>query len=311
MSAATAFLLVGPTAVGKTAVAHQLARQDGYDILSADSMAIYRGMDVGTAKPTAAERAQVAYAGIDLADPGETFNVGSYLAHARVAVSAAAARGRPLLVVGGTGLYIKCLTAGLTAAPGAQPEVRARYQGLFEREGVAGLQDALRKRAPERLAALADPRNPRRLLRALELAEIGHVAAVDSAPAARPHLLGLQMDMAHLQERIAARVTAMYAGGLLEEARWLRERTPVLSATAAHAIGYAEAFQVLDGQLDEKSARLLTAQRTRQLAKRQLTWFRHQATMTWIDVNPHMSIADMAAAVRAHWNLHGPTSLAI
>lgn len=310
MPASAAFVLVGPTAVGKSAVAHHLAREEGYDILSADSMAIYRGLDIGTAKPAARERAEVAYAGLDLAEPGETFSVGAYLAHARAAAAASAQRGRALLVVGGTGLYIKCLTVGLQDAPAADPALRAGFEHLLAQEGVAGLQAELERLAPERLRALADPRNPRRLVRALELAALGQ-RMPEATAAAKPHLLGLRAEPAELERRVAERVAEMYERGLLDEVRALRERGVRLSATAEQAIGYAEAFAVLDGRLTVEQARLRTQLRTRQLAKRQMTWFRHQATMTWLDVTSGRTVSDLASAVRAHWRLHGPTPLAI
>jgi tRNA dimethylallyltransferase len=310
MPASAAFVLVGPTAVGKSAVAHHLAREDGYDILSADSMAIYRGLDIGTAKPGVHERAEVKYAGLDLAEPGETFSVGAYVTHARVAADASAQRGRPLLVVGGTGLYIKCLTVGLREAPAADPELRTRLEHLLAREGVAGLQAELNRLAPEHLRALADPRNPRRLIRALELAALGQ-RLPEAKEAVKPRLLGLRAEPAELERRVAARVAEMYERGLLDEVRALRERGVRLSATAEQAIGYAEAFGVLDGLLTEEQARLRTQLRTRQLAKRQMTWFRHQATMTWLDVSSGRTVPDLASSVRSHWRLHGPTPLAI
>lgn len=305
-----ACFLVGPTAVGKTAVAHRIAGEDHAGILSADSMLVYRGMDIGTAKPDADERARVIYWGIDCADPSETFSVGSYLQRARAAVRDAAERRIPLFVVGGTGLYVKCLLEGLDEAPGAQPELRARYERVLAERGVAGLQDELRKLDAGRLERLADPKNPRRLLRALELAALGHPRK--ELPArVKPRLTGLRMEGGALHERICMRVRHMYESGLLDEARRLRERVQALSATAAQAIGYAEAFAALDGRMTREAAMTATILRTRQLAKRQMTWFNRQATMTWIDITPDMTVADIAATVRNRWKLDGPTPLAI
>lgn len=310
MSAPRAFILVGPTAVGKSAVAHEIARKDGHLILSADSMAVYRGMDIGTAKPTAEQRAEVDYAGVDLVDPTDDFSAGEFLRCVRDTLHEAQRQHRTILVVGGTGLYIRCLTEGLHATPAPPSGTRERLQALFEREGAPGLQAELRRTAPDRLAGLADPQNPRRLMRALELAAAGGAAA-SRAERARPALLGLMARSEVLRARIEARVRSMYEGGLLVEARALRDAGRPLSSTAAHAIGYAEAFGVLDGRMDVEEARQLTVQRSCQLAKRQMTWFRHQASMTWIDVAAARSLSETVAAVREHWTQHGSTALAI
>ena len=306
-----AFFLVGPTAVGKTAVAHELARRMDAVLLSADSMLVYRGMDVGTAKPSLAERAEFDYRGLDLVDPDKPFSVGDYLAAVRAELAARPVASRPILVVGGTGLYVDCLCRGLSSRPAANPALRGELEALFRTGGVEGLQAELDRRAPGRRAELADARNPRRLIRAIELAAAGihSAAALQRLAGDRPRLVGLRMDPDLLKRRIEMRVLAMYAGGLLEEADGLRARFPQLAPTAMQAIGYAEAWRVLEGASTTAAAIEATAVRTRQLAKRQLTWFRHQADVHWVDVAPETSVAGIASAVQAHWKNDGPTSL--
>ncbi|MBN1268854.1 MAG: tRNA (adenosine(37)-N6)-dimethylallyltransferase MiaA [Kiritimatiellae bacterium] len=310
MKPCSAFFLVGPTAAGKTAVAHHIARADGCEILSADAMLVYRGMDIGTAKPSEAERAEVRYWGLDLVDPNQPFSVGAYFEHARAVCMAAAERGRRLIVAGGTGLYIKCLTEGLDPLPAADEALRRQSEDVLEREGVAGLQAALRVRDAAAYTALADKQNPRRLIRALELAGRGARRARGwSGPSAVP-LAGLRMKPDALHARIRRRVEAMFAGGLLEEVRALEGHYGRLSKTAAQAIGYKEALAVQRGECTVEEAREVAIRRTRQLAKRQMTWFRHQARVAWVDVESDTPVEVMASRVREIWDRHGPADTA-
>ena len=309
MSGLFADFLVGPTASGKSAVALHLALQTRppRPILSADSMTVYRGMDLGTAKPDAAERAAVPSFGFDLADPGRPFSVGDYLAAIRAAAPAIAACGATPIVVGGTGLYVKCLTEGLDSAP-SDPVHRAAAEEILARAGLAGLQAAARALNPEQYARLRDPENPRRVVRAYELLAAGHPLPVAEE---RPHpkLAGLRLPPEELRARIERRARQMFARGLVEEVRALRARHPAFSATARHAIGYAEAALVLDGAISEEEAIRRTALRTAQYAKRQMTWFRHQADVTWIDVGPRDDTERLAGKVRQVWAVHGPAAL--
>lgn len=312
MGAAQAFFLVGPTAVGKTAVAHQLALARDLVILSADSMLVYRGLDVGTAKPTARDRRDVTYLGLDLADPWETFSASQWLTAVRPQVREALAQGRTVVVVGGTGLYVRCLLEGLEGGAAPDPALRARLAALHAERGVEGLQAALRRLAPDGMEELADPRNPRRLIRALERAHAGVPAATRWQPRGSPHrITGLRRTAEDLRCRIAQRVTEMWEAGLLEEVRGLRAAGRPWSVTAEHAIGYAEALAVLDRRLTQAEASEQIARRTRQLAKRQMTWFRHQATMAWMDATPAMTTAELARAVSAQWESDGPAPLVI
>lgn len=327
MSAARheAFLLCGPTATGKTAVAHRLAAELQAAILSADAMLVYRGLDIGTAKPSAAERARFRYGGLDLVEPDQEFDVAAWLDHARAFLAQAHAAGQPVIVVGGTGLYLKCLLTGLTAQPSADPVWRA----VAEKMNLASLQAHLQQLDAARFAALteSDRQNPRRLIRAVELARgVSHPAApalvappqseatvgAGAAPAT-PALLhtpipGLSLPPPLLWERIQTRVSTMFNQGLLEEARRLRAAYPRLSAHALQAIGYAEAFAVLDGTSSASAAQERIAVRTRQLAKRQMTWFKHQAHVAWVAADAPADA--VAAQVRQIWRDHGPSALA-
>jgi tRNA dimethylallyltransferase len=318
----TAWLLAGATATGKTAAAQLLAERLSCAVLSADAMLVYRGMDIGTAKPSPAARGCVPYFGIDLVTPAEPFSTGLWLADAARALEAAALAPTPgrslegerprepsLIVVGGTGLYLKALTDGLDG-DAADPEARARWQTLYDREGLPALQRALAGRDPAAFAALADPANPRRLIRALE-----HLDARGSLPgqwrrdAPRASVAVLRLPREQLHARISRRVAAMFREGLLDEARALRHACPSWSPTAAQAIGYAEALAVLDGALTPAAAAERIAARTRQLAKRQETWFRHQTQAVWIDIDDNDPPARVAERVLETWRQHGPTPL--
>lgn len=261
-----AYILVGPTASGKSSVAQFLAEQAGAPVVSADSMNIYRGMDIGTAKPSDEERGSVDYFGIDLADPTESFSVGDWLKAVKPAFD------RAPIVAGGTGLYVKCLLAGLDDLPAANEELRARA----EKMALPELQAEAKAVAPDAYEALADKENPRRLIRLLEHGGVSKHWKTDL-----PKVVGLHIERDVLHKRIAARVDEMYAGGLIEEARGLADLE--LSSTAQHAIGYAEAFAVLRGEMSGNEAKEKTVIRTRQLAKRQMTWFRNQLNVEWVD----------------------------
>ncbi len=305
-----AHILVGPTASGKSAVALHLAllSKPHRPILSADSMTVYRGMDIGTAKPDAQERALTPSFGFDLATPDQPFSVGDYVLAVQAAAPALAACHATPIVVGGTGLYVKCLTEGLDSAAVSDPVHRAAAEALLKVEGLAALQAATRALDPEQYARLRDPENPRRVLRAYELLAAGHpLPTAEERP--KPKVAGLHIPIEELRARIARRARQMFAYGLVDEVRRLRETYPALSETARHAIGYEEAGQVLDGRMTEEEAIHRTTIRTGQYAKRQMTWFRHQADVVWIDVAPNDSIERIAGRVQKVWASHGPAPL--
>lgn len=284
-------MLVGPTASGKSAVAQLLAEQTGAPVVSADSMNIYRGMDIGTAKPSAEERAHVKTFGVDLAEPTQSFSVGGWLKAVRPAFQGL----ETPIVAGGTGLYVKCLLQGLDDLPSANEELRVRA----EKMPLTELQNEVKKVAPEAYEALTDKENPRRLIRLLE-----HGGLVSKHwKNELPIVVGLHVERDVLHKRIAERVKEMYAGGLLDEARGLLGFE--LSSTAQMAIGYAEAFSVLRGEMTEAEARERTIVRTRQLSKRQMTWFRHQLNVEWIDTQKFQTLEKTAAGVSKVWKNNG------
>jgi tRNA dimethylallyltransferase len=322
----SAFVLVGPTASGKSAAAQFLAEQTGAPLVSADSMNIYRGMDIGTAKPSPAELRNIPTFGIDLADPTETFSVGDWLNAIKPAFfqtlekPAIVAGGTGLyedwgqslnsdfsqniriqgltpepVVAGGTGLYVKCLLQGLDDLPAADEQLRARAEKMT----LAELQSEAKAVAPAAYEALADKQNPRRLVRVLEMNASPDAVSSNGWKNEMPTVVGLHVERDVLHKRIAARVEKMYAAGLIEETRGLIGLK--LSATAEKAIGYAEAFAVLRGEMSEAEAKEKTIVRTRQLAKRQMTWFRHQLNVEWIDTADFPTIGKLAEKISNVW----------
>jgi len=303
MTPPTAFLLVGPTASGKSAVAQCLAEREGRTVVSADSMNVYRGMDVGTAKPSAKERGHVSYAGIDLVAPSEKFSVAAWLN--AVAPVLRGARPEPV-VAGGTGLYVKCLLDGLSDVPPENAALRTELEALslpeLERRALRDAAAAFEALPP------SDRRNPRRLVRILEKARAGGGETKNwRTPHRLPHVVGLRLPRDLLWRRIETRVERMYAGGLLDEAAELLRNE--LSPTAGQAIGYAEAFSVLRGERSPEEAKQHTVVRTRRLAKRQLTWFRNQLRVEWIEVDESDDTETLAAAVAETWRRIGPSPL--
>ena len=308
---ASAYFLVGVTACGKSAVAQHIAENEGYHILSADSMLVYRGMDIGTAKPSLDERSRVTYHGIDLVAPGLPFSTWDYREYAAGILAANSAAGKKTIVVGGSGLYVKSLTAGLREAPGADPSVRSRWAAVLERDGVEALQQALKERYGAIYDSLEDKANPRRLVRALEMAEAG-VEELDATWGEPSHvpMAGLEMPREELSVRIRDRVRDMYERGFVAEVKGLLGEHGALSDTARHAIGYAEVLDLLAGQCTVDDAVERTVARTRQLAKRQQTWFNHQANVCWIETGCGVPVEETAERVTAHWRKHGPGPIA-
>ncbi len=310
-AACRVWVLTGPTAAGKTDVAQDIAVRWGAAIVSADSMLVYRGMDIGTAKPASAARCGVPYLGIDLVDPSEPFDVYRYVQDVHAQLASLPAE-QPVIVAGGSGLYVRALLAGFPGDPvGASPQ-RAAWMRLLQEKGVVGLQEALRQVAPAALAALSDAQNPRRLIRALEQVAAGRDMPQSPRQQMQPvgPVAGLWVDPPYLQERIARRVENMYAAGLLEEVQGLLTRPQGFSDTARQAIGYAEAAACLEGRMTQADAMEETMRRTRRLAKRQRTWFRHQQQTEWVAVAPDDSVGAVAARVEAVWRKHGSVRMA-
>lgn len=276
----TALLLGAPTASGKSAVALRLAERHGLEIVVADAMQVYRGLDVGTAKPSAADRARVPHHGLDLVDPSEGFSVAAWVAHAERAIHDAAARGATCLVVGGTGFYLDALAEGLPTVPAADPDVQAPLWARVEGEGIDPLLEELRAVAPE--DAERAQRNPRRVVRSMEVwRRTGRPPSAfpRRAPRVAVDRTWLRPPMAALEPRIAARARRMLAGGWPEEAAAL-EATAL--ATASQAIGYREAAAFARGERDGGDVLAAVVRATRRYARRQRTWFtRHPAERTF------------------------------
>jgi tRNA dimethylallyltransferase len=276
--------VVGPTASGKTELALALARRLPTEILVADSRQVYRGMDVGTAKPDAAALTLVRHHLIDLVSPNEAFTVADWVGLARPLVVDIAGRGSIPMLVGGTGLYVSALVDGHDY--GAQPWVPALRARLAEELAATGLEpmaDRLRRLAPE-VAERIDLRNPRRVLRAIERVEAGDAAPPRAAPHVGPvALVALDRPRDVLYRRIDDRARRLFmVDGLLDEVRRLLADGygPELRPMTGH--GYREAMRHLEGEWSLEEAIAETARRTRQYAKRQLTWFRRDARVEWL-----------------------------
>ncbi|GAB4286533.1 MAG: tRNA (adenosine(37)-N6)-dimethylallyltransferase MiaA [Coriobacteriia bacterium] len=281
--------IVGPTAVGKTALADRLASLARGEVVSADSMQVYRGMDVGTAKPSCAERS-VAYHCLDLIEPGEPYSAALFQSDARSAIDDIAGRGCLPVVTGGTGLYVRAALDDMRFPQGElHTEARRRLEALADQLGPEGIHDVLADRDPES-AALIHPHNLRRTIRALEMAEQGVSYAEQAARFRERHAiydtfwLGLDMQREALYARIDARVDDMIAAGLIEEVRRLLDEGYRCALTATQAIGYKELVPVLEGRADVSDAVAAIKQATRRYAKRQLTWFRSDPRVNWLDV---------------------------
>lgn len=282
-------VLVGPTSVGKTAVGIELARRFGAEIISADSRQIYRHMDIGTAKPTADERAAVPHHLIDIIEPDVRFSAGEYSRRAREAIRELAGRDVPALVVGGAGLYIKSLVGGLFEAPEIPRTLRQRLAEGYRALSTDALHGRLREIDPAS-ATRIHPNDRQRIERALEVRDA--TGATLTSWFDRPvhsrsrgtRLVGLRRDRAALYARIDARVLKMIESGLEDEVRGLMDRGYGPGTHAMATFGYTEVLRCIRGELDLKDAVSAIQQRTRQYAKRQLTWFRQTDGIDWISV---------------------------
>ena len=281
--------LVGPTAAGKTELALALAERLGAEVVSADAMLVYRGMDIGTAKPTPQERARVPHHLVDLVDPGEEFSVARFQPLARAAIADVLERGRLPLLVGGSGLYFHAVVDDFVFPP-TDPAVRARLEAEAAATGLPELYGRLAAADPA-AAARIQPGNLRRTVRALEVMELtgrpfsSFRAAMDD-PVSRYRLtvLGLDPGAELLRARVAERVAAMAAAGLVEEVRLLAERP--LSRTARQALGYKELLDAIEQGTAVAGALEAVVRRTRSYARRQLAWFRRDRRVRWSTLLP-------------------------
>jgi len=276
-------LLAGPTAVGKTEVALQLAERLEGEIISVDSMQVYRGLDIGTAKPSAEERARVRHHLIDILDLHESFDAAQFARRASDAVREIRERNRLPILCGGTGLYFKAWLEGIGTAPAADPKLRAE----LERLPRDALLQELRKADPEMFERI-DRKNPRRVIRALEVIRL--TGKPFSQQHARPTpksalFFVLERDRTDLHHRIDRRVDEMFARGLVEETK----RAGASPATK-QGLGYRQVIEHLEGKRNLDQTIALVKLRTRQYAKRQLTWFRHQAKADWLHADEAVAV---------------------
>jgi tRNA dimethylallyltransferase len=287
-STRVALAIVGPTAVGKSdvslAVAHLLADEGGAEVINADSMQFYRGMDIGTAKLSFAERQGIEHHHIDTLDVHEDASAARYQTDGRRDIELIGARGAVPLVVGGSGLYVRALLDAFEF-PGTDPTVRAELERRAADEGPGILHRELAERDPL-AASKISPLNGKRIVRALEII---HVAGAYESSLPRHHYavdavqVGLDIPTADLDERISARVDRMWDAGLVEEVRSLVALGLRAGVTARRAVGYAETLAHLDGEHDSDVTRELIARNTRRLARRQRRWFGPDPRITWLE----------------------------
>ena len=278
--------VVGATATGKSDLGVELALRLGGEVVNADSMQLYRGMDIGTAKLSVAERGGVPHHLLDVLDVTETATVAAYQRDARAAVDAVLARGRVPVAVGGSGLYVGALIDDLRF-PGTDPAVRARLDAELAEHGPAAMHARLAAIDPDAAAGILTS-NGRRIVRALEVVEItGEPFAASLPRPGRPRhdtvVVGLDRETAVLDARIGDRVAAMFDAGLVDEVRTLDAAGLRCGDTARRAVGYREVLDLLDGAIDEAEARRRIEVATRRLVRRQRSWFRRDHRVHWLD----------------------------
>ena len=302
-----AVALLGPTACGKSRAALQLAEEFALEIVSVDSAQVYRGMDVGTAKPSAAEQARVAHHLIDLIDPAQSYCAAQFVRDARATIAAIRARGRLPLLVGGTMLYAKALREGLAELPPADRPVRERLAREALQLGWPALHERLRAIDPRTAARLA-PADSQRIQRALEVFELTGepLSELQQGSGEDPTPLGtiawMPSDRSELHRRIEARFDSMLAAGLLDEVRGLRQRADLNPALPSmRSVGYRQAWDHLEGSSTVAEFRQAALAASRQLAKRQITWLRSMRDATMIDCQSAGALAALRAAV-AHYS---------
>jgi tRNA dimethylallyltransferase len=293
--------LVGVTASGKSALAMELARRDPtWELVSVDSMQVYRGMDIGTAKPSAQDRAEVPHHLLDLLEAHEEATVAWFQAEARAAIAGIERRGHRALLVGGTGLYHRAVVDDLEI-PGRYPEVLATLAADPDTEALHRRLRALDPQAASRM----EPTNRRRVLRALEVT-LGsgrpfssYGPGLGTYPPSRFELIGLARPPGRIRERIAVRYREQVAAGFVDEVAALRARPEPLSRTAAQALGYRELLDHLEGRLGLAEALEQAIARTRRFARRQRVWFRKDPRIVWVEADDDESLAALADRVEA------------
>ena len=301
-------MVVGPTAAGKSSLAARLVRHytaDGRpaEVINADSMLVYRGMDIGTAKPSELERAEIRHHMIDLFEITQTTTVAEFQRHARMAIADCRARNVIPIVVGGSALYVRAIVDDFEF-PGTNPEVRARLERELSSHGAQRMHERLSDVDPLAASRIL-PGNIRRVVRALEVIELTGRSFSAVLPDRRYRLpevvqIGLAVDRATLDGRIAERVEAMWAAGFVDEVRRLAAAGLRESLTASRALGYRQVLRFLDGEISESEAQELTITATRKFARRQDSWFRKDTRISWLPF-------DHPDLVSAAYALAGPT----
>jgi len=303
-----ALILLGPTGVGKTAVALELVKHFPAEIVSVDSRQVYRYMDIGTAKPSAAERASVPHHCIDICPPDQVYSAGEYGEQARVVISEILAKGKWPLVVGGSGLYFRALLEGFFAAKASNREIQEQLKRRAHEAGSPVLHEELAKVDPSSAARL-HPNDAQRIVRALEIFYASGKTATalwqqHGDPVDFPYrLIGLNMPRPALYARINLRVDNMLAAGLVDECKRLLEMGYAPELNALQTVGYQEVFQCLRDEISYDRMTVLIKQHTRNYAKRQMTWFRKMRGVEWVDIKPEDSAEKIATRIRLHLNL--------
>ncbi len=303
--AKTCWFLTGATASGKSKTSLELAKQINAEIISLDSMAIYRGMDIGTAKPPVADRGDVPHHLIDIREPNETFSTSQYRDAAIETIQAIRGRGKEVLFVGGTALYLKALLRGMFEGPPADWEFRKQIEKEIEESGGEFLHERLQMVDPV-AAHNIHPNDHRRIIRALEVFSstgkpISHwqMEFDDPTPAEQCRVFAIRHQRDILHQRIEQRVGSMFESGLIEEVRGLLDKHGELSHTAAQAVGYREIIAHLAGEHTEEETRELVLIRTRRFARHQETWFRNLTECRWIDLEADFEPAAVASNIVA------------
>jgi len=304
-------IITGPTGVGKTGVSLLVAEALGTEIISADSMQVYRGMDIGTAKPSLEERARVRHHMIDIVDPSETYSAGRYIRDVTPLIEGLLDSGRLPVVIGGTGLYIRTLTSGLFSAPEADPELRAALIELESRMPGRLYQEL--KRIDPLKASSIDPADKRRVIRALEVSlkagrPVSELQRELTEPLPYKFIkIGLTRERGELYRMIEERVEEMFARGLVDEVARLLGMNP--SETPLQAIGYKEVIGYIRGEQGLDETKLLVKRATKRYAKRQFTWFRKEEGIHWVDITGLLTPEEVFEKVESEtgitWSLTG------
>jgi tRNA dimethylallyltransferase len=301
-SAGLVVAVVGPTAAGKSALSLPLAHELGGEVVNADSMQLYRGMDIGTAKLPVSQRQGVPHHLLDIWDVTGTASAAEYQRLARAAVDEVLARGRVPLLVGGSGLYVRAVLDELDF-PGTDPRLRAELEAELAADGPEPLYERLRAADPAAAAAIL-PSNGRRIVRALEVISLTGAPFAAQLPEPRPAYRSVQLavdrDRAELDQRIAVRVDEMWAAGLVDEVRGLVEQGLREGRTARAALGYQQVLAYLAGEISEQGAHAETIRATRRFVRRQRSWFRRDPRPVWLDgARPDLVSAALAVIKEA------------